>query len=113
MQLLDAIIALLLISGILIAIPMHPSAGMAEWQVFQKENDLLKAWLSNHDTSTDQMILDFKSIFPGFNGEIEWDKKTYSIQQNDSKNPGKIVSSRAFELSEHELTKIGVRVFMS
>ena len=115
MQILDGIIALLLMVGIFASIQPGIQPNLSELHILQKENDLLKAWLQDDHLTEEAIILDFHKMFPKINGEIEFKGNLIQFSEKNTKKTktSTIIQSQAVIITEGELEKIIVRVFVA
>ena len=104
----EAMLSLLILFAI-ISIPLQNELqGLNELHILQKENDLLKAWLSKRDFDLDEMKMDFEFVFPNSSGEIDIGNERIAVGKPAGKRR-EIHSASGFAL-DNKLNAVEIRI---
>jgi hypothetical protein len=105
---LEAVLSLILISGLLVLQMPKEKKDLHELLIFEKENDLLKIWAKQQKFSLEEMEKDFEFAFPGANGELLLNGKNLVIGKQAQKAIASEISFFGLDASK---TSISIRVF--
>lgn len=107
---IEAILALLVVAAIASVPIQQQKNSLFELLLLQKENDLLKLWLSEKELSENEMKKDFEFVFPALAGEIRVGKKTVKIFSSTGKRES-ISSSTMFLTKEGTMEELRITVY--
>ena len=108
---IEAILALLMVASIASFPVQQQKTDLLELLVLQKENDLLRIWLSEGELGEAEMASDFEFGFPQSNGAIEFNGKKIEIKKFAYGSESSVSSEALFYLRNGELAELRITVY--
>ncbi len=104
----EAMLSLLILFAIL-SIPAHNQIeNLDELHILQKQDDLLKMWLSERTFDPEKMQEDFEFVFPNSSGVIEIGKAKIAVGKSGEEHR-EVYSASGFALDE-KLNAVKIRI---
>ncbi len=104
----EAMLGLLILFAILSIPIQNGQQSLHELHILQKQDDLLKLWLSERSFDAEKMKGDFEFVFPNSSGAIEIGEEKIVVGKPVTNN-SKIYSASGFMLNEN-LRTIEIRI---
>lgn len=108
---IEAVLALLAVAAIAGFPVQTEKTDLFELLLLQKENDLLKIWLSESELKESELVSDFNFVFPLLNGHIEIDGKKTEINNSEAKTQNSVSSGALFYSKEGRLAELRIAVY--